>query len=573
MTATPDQFANFAQTVTAGGGTGTGGALQPTDTSFTVTTGTGSLFPSGSPFMLLLGSATGTYELVKCTNRTTDTLTIVRGSNLPAPDTNTARSWAVGTSVQQAATAGNLTNVWNALNAGRVYFPYDYGTIGGATDDVAINAAIAACAANGGGVVQLEAMTHKTSASIVQNADNVILRGYGWHSVIQPQSGAQYDAISTPIPSVVGTSGYVRNYLGIYDLAIDCSLMTGTTAGQGNGIHWYGVRYSRIRNVSITSCPNWAILLDGDNTAPGQNFGYDNYVEDCVYDLCAGGCYQTNCEANQFLHNQFKWAGAACAAAQPVFGSTDTTAMHLRLGAGYATVMGNVLGKGGTYTTEAIRCTNSGPCRIIGNRFDQVRYQAVTLNGGNHLFAFNALGTPSSYGTTNAIQIGSSNNIVIGNQFDSTAGAYHHTWAVAESGGPFTGNIIMGNHLPAGSSGSILTTAGSTHVEWGNTGVHNEQFKGDAIPAVATTTYQILDTDNLVYVDSTTAAFTVTLPNARNGLVVTLKDKTGHCATNNVTVNTLSSATIDGAASGSVKITTNYGVLRVVSDGTNWFTI
>lgn len=451
----------------------------------------------------------------------------------------------------------------------------EYGAAGNGTNDdtSAINNAIAAVVSAGGGEVYFPAGTYKTTAAISITGDNVTLRGAGWASIIKPAASATFDVIATPIPASAGLSGFVRNYLTIERLMLDCSNMTGTVAGQGNGIHFYGVRYSFIRNVYIKSCPNWAVLLDGDNTGPGNNFGFDNSVRECIFDLCNANVYQTNCEANRYTENQFKWAGTGTAAGQPALGTQDTTALHLRLGSGYAYVAGNVFGKGGTYTTEAIRCSNSGPCRMIGNRFDQVRYQAVTLNGGNHMFAFNQLGTPSEIGTTNAIQIGSSNNVVIGNVMDTTAGAAHHTYAIAESGGPFTGNVLALNRLITGSSGTILTTAGSTHVEWGNISYGSEQFKGDAIPAVQTTTYQILDSDNLVYTDSTSAAFTVTLPNARLGLVVTIKDKTGQAGAHNITINTLGGATVDGGASGTVKITTNYGVLRVTSDGTNWFTI
>jgi len=446
-----------------------------------------------------------------------------------------------------------------------------YGAAGdGSTDDTtAINNTITAAAA--GGIVYFPPGTYKTSGSLIFTADSIILRGAGWKSIIQPASSSNFDVISSPIPGSAGLSGYVRNYIGIEDLKLDCSNMTGTTAGQGNGIHFYGVRYGHVRNVFIASCPNWAILLDGDNTGPGNNFGYDNEIHGCIFDLCNGNAYQTNCEANRFTETQFKWCGGTLAAAQPVFGSTSTTGYHLRLSSGYAYVAGNVFGNGGSYTTPAILTENNGPCRIIGNRFDQVRYQAVVLNGGNHIFAFSQLGTPSEIGTTQAIQIGSNNNTIIGNKFDNTAGAYHHTYAVAESGGPFTGNVITGNFLAAGSSGTVLTTAGSTHVLHSNIGYHSE-LQGASISTV-TTTYQVLDSDSVVLTDSTSAAFTVTLPNPRLGYTLMIKDSTGQAATHNITLNTLASAKIDGASSGTPKITTNYGSYHLVSNGTDWFTV
>ncbi len=57
-------------------------AVSSTDTTITVSTGTGSLFPilgaSDYVYLTIFGS-NNTYEIVKCTARTDDTFTIVRG--------------------------------------------------------------------------------------------------------------------------------------------------------------------------------------------------------------------------------------------------------------------------------------------------------------------------------------------------------------------------------------------------------------------------------------------------------------------------------------------------------------
>lgn len=353
--------------------------------------------------------------------------------------------------------------VW-PTSAARVT-PFDYGDrVGqGGDDTVAINAALGALAAAGGGVMDLPPITYNLlSGGIVIPADNIIIRGWGYGTVLRPGAGTSFDVISTPIPGIVGTAGFIRNYVGIEALKIDCGLMAGTVAGQGNGIHTYGTRYSYIRNVSVVSSKNWAILLDGDNSG-AQNFGYDNRVDGCIFDLCNGNIYTNNCEANDFTGNRYKWCGSAAAALQPVFGTQDTVTMHLRLASGYMYVAGNVFGKGGTYSTPAIRAENSGPCRIIGNRFDQVRAQAAVLNAGNHELIGNALGSPGSAATgVPGIQLGSSNNRVIGNSYDTTAGGSSYTFAVAEAGGPFTGNIIADNLLIAGTSGLISLNATST---------------------------------------------------------------------------------------------------------------
>jgi hypothetical protein len=359
----------------------------------------------------------------------------------------------------------------------------------GTTDDTAaINAAISAAATAGGGVVLFPPGTYKTTGALTIGGDNIILRGSGWDTVIKPAAGSNFDVIATPVPGTAGTSGFIRNYIGVENLVIDQSNMNGngTTTGQGNGIHWYGTRYSRIDNVFVNKSPNWAVLIDGDNTAPGFNFGYDNLVTRCVFDICNAGCYMIGSEACDFVENRFKWAGTATNAQQPANtanGGQDTNALHLRLGGGMAYVAGNIFGKGGTYTTEAIRCSNSAPYRIIGNRFDGVRNAAIKMNAGNAMFAYNQLSSPNQVGLGFGVQIGSSNNAVIGNTFDTVAGAIAYSYAIGEAGGPFTGNRISGNYLLAGTSGTISQNAGSANQIDHNPG-YNPVGKIGSPPAV-----------------------------------------------------------------------------------------
>lgn len=66
---------------------------------------------------------------------------------------------------------------------------------------------------------------------------------------------------------------------------------------------------------------------------------------------------------------------------------------------------------------------------------------------------------------------------------------------------------------------------------------------------------------------------TVTLRTAqlRAGRTCTLKDESGAAATNNITIATEGSETIDGAATDT--IAGDYGGVTYYSDGTNWFTV
>lgn len=401
---------------------------------------------------------------------------------------------------QPGTNAVQIVDQFGAAIQSSIYPASVFGATGnGTTDDSsAINKALTTAGNNGGGVVLLGPGTFSIGAGIVIPSDKVILRGSGWDTIIKPISGANFDVISTPIPGSPGTAGFVHNYIGVEQLMIDCSLMSGTTAGTGNGIHFYGVRYSFIRDVFVQSCPNWAILLDGDNTGGTPNFGFDNVVSRCIFDLCNANCFQNNCEANDFLDNRFKWAGAATAAAQPAFGTQTTNAYHLQLNSGYAYVAGNVFGKGGTYTTPAIICSNSGPCRIIGNRFDQVRHQAITMNAGNHEFIGNALGSPCSANSGDpAIQLGNSNNRVIGNSFDNTAGSTHHTFCVSEAGGPFSNNIIADNTFIQGVTGNGFVNLNATSTARVHHNAPYNPVGSVAAPAFPATTIAVQNTTGL----------------------------------------------------------------------------
>ena len=393
-----------------------------------------------------------------------------QGSGIPA-------LWLSGFAGPVTDSGGQVFNVKASAYAG--------GAKGdGITDDTAaILAAVAACMAAGGGIVLFPVGIYVTSASIVIPADYVHLLGAGFATVIQPASGANFDVISTAIPSAAGVSGYTRNYISAEEMKLDCSKMTGTTAGKGNGIHFYGVRYSRIARVFVSGSPNWAVVLDGDNTGPGNNFGYNVLVREVISDLGAAGILTYSCEACWIEDCLLKYAKSACAASQPAAGSKGTYATHIDLDSGYSWVTGCVLGKGGTYNAPAILTENSGPCKILGNRFDQVRAACIELRGGNHIFADNAMSSPGSAAAGwEAIRLSSNGNTVKNNVIDNTAGTIGITYSIADGGSARSNNIIEGNHLWTGTSGVISETAGSTNQVRNNAGYNPVGVEVVAVP-------------------------------------------------------------------------------------------
>lgn len=74
-------------------------------------------------------------------------------------------------------------------------------------------------------------------------------------------------------------------------------------------------------------------------------------------------------------------------------------------------------------------------------------------------------------------------------------------------------------------------------------------------------------------VTDTSVARTMTLStvDAVAGKIIHIKDESGGATANNITIDTEGSELIDGQATATISV--NYGVLRVYSDGTNWFSL
>jgi len=75
--------------------------------------------------------------------------------------------------------------------------------------------------------------------------------------------------------------------------------------------------------------------------------------------------------------------------------------------------------------------------------------------------------------------------------------------------------------------------------------------------------------DNVVLVNTSGGARTITLPAPTNGRVLKIKDSTGNANTNNITINPNASELIDGTSSKVINFA--FGSASLVSDGTNWF--
>ena len=99
----------------------------------------------------------------------------------------------------------------------------------------------------------------------------------------------------------------------------------------------------------------------------------------------------------------------------------------------------------------------------------------------------------------------------------------------------------------------------------------DQGYRANSPYRLVTSSVSVASADRIIGVN-TSAARTITLPSTEcyAGRVVIIKDATGSAGTNNITVATQGSETIDGAA-GDDTITANWGVRAYFTDGANWF--
>lgn len=133
-----------------------------------------------------------------------------------------------------------------------------------------------------------------------------------------------------------------------------------------------------------------------------------------------------------------------------------------------------------------------------------------------------------------------------------------------------TGDIIYSSsgttssRLAIGSSGQVLTVAGGVPT-WATS----------SAPVIQTITSNPVLTSADIYkvlLVDTTAARSITLPSPAANFKVTIKDKSGLSATNNITIVRAGSEQIEGVAASKI-LQSNWGCWSFISDGTNWFMI
>jgi len=93
------------------------------------------------------------------------------------------------------------------------------------------------------------------------------------------------------------------------------------------------------------------------------------------------------------------------------------------------------------------------------------------------------------------------------------------------------------------------------------------------VTTISTATYDLLVTDYILHVTytATGAVTSLTLPSAQttSGRTIFIKDAGGNAGTNNITIDTEGSETIDGSAT--MVMNTDYEAINLYNNGTDWF--
>ena len=138
-----------------------------------------------------------------------------------------------------------------------------------------------------------------------------------------------------------------------------------------------------------------------------------------------------------------------------------------------------------------------------------------------------------------------------------------------------TTNLTVANPIVA--TGGIINKGdsditGSQNIS-GNLTVSGGQIVN--VTRISTTPYNILSSDYIIEVNTSSISITVNLPiisSTNDGQIYIVKDGTGEANTYPVIIFTNNSETIDGAAPPSI-LNVSYGSKSFYNDGTNWFTI
>ena len=317
-------------------------------TSVTLVSGEGAKLPATTPYNLVWYNNT-TYldpaddpnrEIVRCTARTSDVLTITR-----AQEGTTATSKNAAGCVYKMLAGGTKKTLDDidtlAIDIGNTYvWVTSYGAVGdGTNDDTAeIQSAIDVVIAGGGGVIHFPKGTYKITSPLAINGKYCTLRGYGMDASIIDYAASTGDGIAVAansdsftveklrIKSSSNSTGWAINCNNsvIRDFVFDKVNVTNFL----KGIQLTDHINTRIRDCRMTGQGGATVggigIQLGDGTYGGNGALVDNCYTSSYYthvknyssaSTILAHVFETGSTALELL------GGASCAVIQPWFGS------------------------------------------------------------------------------------------------------------------------------------------------------------------------------------------------------------------------------------------------------------
>jgi hypothetical protein len=281
----------------------------------------------------------------------------------------------------------------------------------------------------------------------------------------------------------------------------------------------------------------------------------------------------------------------------PYTGATQAT----NLGAYDLTVNGITVGRGSnsfiSNTAFGISSLNTNTTGIFNTAFGAYTLASNTTGQHNTAIGLDALDNNSTGNENTALgntslfynTIGDANTAIGMNSLERNTTGSNNTAlgdksALANTTG--SNNTIIGyqadlisnnlsNSIAIGYN-ALVSNSNSTMI--GNSTTANAEIKGNlktngqTLSLISkTASYTATLSDEIITGNTTSSAFTITLPTAVDKTGQTYTIKRMNSGSNNLTVGTTSSQTIDGSTT--YVLTTQYKYVKVVSDGANWIIV
>ena len=257
---------------------------------------------------------------------------------------------------------------------------------------------------------------------------------------------------------------------------------------------------------------------------------------------------------------------------------TNGTAISITHGAGTITIATTAMTSLNTLTaaSQTFATGTSGTDFGISSATSTHTFNLPTASGSNRGALSSADWTTFNSKVGTARTISTTSPLTGGGDLSAD-----RTFALGGLSGMGTANYVVGTNagatgweykqLIAGTNVTITHAANSVTIaaSGGGGGGTGLASSGDTSK---TSAYTIVagDTGKVIFVDSTSAAFTLTLPTPSAGYNFIIKDKAGLLSTNNVTLARAASEKIENVAASYI-MQADFGSWRVYCNGTDWF--